>query len=93
MGTFYTDEQIQEAISALESHTPGIWERMKRRALNADRLDEEQEIENTAIVRVLTIVLPNVPFVAQAEDKNEENALLSIDLGGAVRSANASGAR
>lgn len=30
MGTFYTDEQIREAIAALESHSPGIWEIMKK---------------------------------------------------------------
>lgn len=87
MGTFYTDEQIQEAIAALERHTSGIWERMKKRELVADRLDEEHEIENTAIVRVLTIVLPTVAFVAQAEDKNKARANLSIDIGNAVRSA------
>ena len=33
MGTFYTDELIQVAIAALEDHTPGIWERMKKMAL------------------------------------------------------------
>jgi hypothetical protein len=32
MGTFYTDEQIEEAIAALESNSPGIWENMKRLA-------------------------------------------------------------
>lgn len=32
MGTFYTDEQIQEAIAALERYSPGIWENMKNSA-------------------------------------------------------------
>ncbi|WP_024507423.1 hypothetical protein [Bradyrhizobium sp. ARR65] len=90
MGTFYTDEQIQEAIGALESNSPGIFERMKKMALITDPLNEEQEIEQGAILRVLTIVLPAVSFVAQAEDKNEARARLSIDVGNAVRAAIAS---
>jgi hypothetical protein len=48
MGTFYTDEKIQEAIAALEKHTPGIWERMKSRALKDPFY--EDEIETTAII-------------------------------------------
>lgn len=32
MGTFYTHEQIREAIVALESYSPGIWEVMKKMA-------------------------------------------------------------
>ena len=90
MGTFYTDEQIQEAITALESHSPGIWERMKKMALITDPLNEEQEIARTAIVRVLAIVLPKVSFVAQAEDPIKAGAELSIDMGNAVRAAIAS---
>ncbi|OAF10325.1 hypothetical protein [Bradyrhizobium neotropicale] len=90
MGTFYTDEQIQEAIAAMEAHTPGIFERMKKSASITDPFDDEQEAELGAIVRVLTIVLPKVPFVAQAEDKNESRARLSIDVGDAVRAAIAS---
>ncbi|WP_027514118.1 hypothetical protein [Bradyrhizobium sp. WSM1417] len=88
MGTFFTDEQMQEAIAALEDHTPGIWERMKEMALTPDDPhDEEQEIEQGAIVRVLAIVLPRVPFVAQGQDPFEARARLSIDLGHAVRAA------
>lgn len=41
-------------------------------------------------LRVLTIVLPMVPFVAQAQDPSEARARLSIDLGDAVRTAIAS---
>ena len=87
MGTFYTDEQIHEAIAALESYSPGIWENMKNAARITDPLNEEQEIALTAIVRVLTIILPNAPFVAQAEDKEEARTRLSLDLGRAVRAA------
>ncbi|UWU74720.1 hypothetical protein N2603_32395 [Bradyrhizobium huanghuaihaiense] len=88
MGTFFTDEQMQEAIAALEDHTPGIWERMKKMALTpGDPHDDEQEMEQGAIVRVLTIVLPMVPFVAQAQDPFEARARLSIELGEAVRAA------
>lgn len=91
MGTFFAGEQIQDAIAALEDHTPGIWERMKKMALTPDDPhDEEQAIEQGAIVRVLTIVLPMVPFVAQAQDPIEARARLSIDLGNAVRAAIAS---
>ena len=88
MSKCYTDQQIEEAIAALESHTPGIWERMKKMALTPDDpFDEQQKIENGAIVRVLTIVLPKVSFVAQAEDKKIATASLSIELGDAVRAA------
>lgn len=87
MGTFYTDKQIQEAIAALESYSPGIWENMKNMARITDPLNEEQEIALTAIVRVLTIILPNVSFVEQAEDKEEARTRLSLDLGRAVRAA------
>jgi hypothetical protein len=91
MGTFYSDDQMQEAIAALEDHTPGIWERMKKMALIPDAPhDEGQEIEQGAIVRVLTIVLPKVPFVAQARDPLEARARLSIDLGDAARAESAS---
>ncbi len=88
MGTFYTEKQIEEAIAALENNSPGIWERMKKMAaLPPEPLTEEEELEQGAIVRVLTIVLPQVSFVAQAQDKNEARARLSIDLGNAVRAA------
>jgi len=90
MGTFFTDEQMQEAIAALEDHTPGIWERMKKMALTPDSRDEGQEIEQGAIVRVLSVVLPRVPFVAQAQDPFEARARLSIDLGDAIHAAIAS---
>lgn len=91
MGTFFAGEQIQDAIAALKDHTPGIWERMKKMALTPDAPhDEGQRMEQGAIVRVLTIVLPKVPFVAQAQDRIEARARLSIDLGDAVRAAIAS---
>lgn len=91
MGTFYSDDQIQEAIAALEDHTPGIWKRIKKMALtHDDPNDEGQALEHGAIVRVLTIVLPKVPFVAQDQDPTEASARLSIDLGDAVRAAIAS---
>ena len=47
MGTFYTDEQIQEAIAALESYSLGIWENMKKLAPIMDPLNEEQERAKT----------------------------------------------
>ncbi|MGY4433110.1 Na+/phosphate symporter [Bradyrhizobium sp. F1.13.1] len=90
MGTFYTDEQIQEAVAALEDHTAGIFERMKKLASVNDPFSDEQEAELGAVVRVLTIVLPKVSYVVQAEDKNEARARLSIDLGDVVRAALAS---
>ncbi|MCP3401866.1 MULTISPECIES: hypothetical protein [unclassified Bradyrhizobium] len=91
MDTFFTDEQTREVIATLEDHTPGIWERMKKMAATPDRPhDEAQELEQGAIVRVLTIVLPMLPFVAQAQDPLEARARLSIDLGDAVRTAVAS---
>ncbi len=90
MGKFYTDDQIQEVIAALESKSPGIWENMKRMVSITDALSEEQETELTAITRVFSIVFPEVSFVAQADDKSEATARLSIDLGNAVRAAAAS---
>jgi hypothetical protein len=90
MGTFYTDEQIQEAIAALESNSPGIWERMKRIASITAPLNEEQEIELTAITRVFNIAFPKLSFIAQAADKKRARAELSIDMGNAVRAAIAS---
>lgn len=91
MGTFFTDEQMREAIAALEDYAPGIWERMKKMALTPDAPhDEGQEIEQAAIVRVFTIVLPKVSFVSQAQDPIEARARLSIDMGDAVRAASAS---
>ena len=87
MGTFYSDEQIQEAIAALEGHTPGIFDRLKKSASISDPFNDEQEEELGAITRVLGIVLPKVSFVAEALDKNEARAPLSVDLGNAVRAA------
>ncbi len=87
MGKFYTDEQIREAIAALESYSPGIFEKMKTMASITDPLTEEQEIASTAIVRALTVVLPKVSFVTQAEDKHEARTRLSIDIGNTVRAA------
>ncbi len=74
----------------MKDHAPGIFESMKRMAVITDPHNEEQEIELTAIVRVLTIVLPEVPFVAQAEYPFETKTRLSIDVGNAVRAAIAS---
>jgi hypothetical protein len=90
MGTFYTDEQIREAIAILESESPGIWEDMTKMALVTDPLNEEQERTKSAIVRALTIVIPKVPFIAQAEDKTNAVGRLIIDVGNAVRAAIAS---
>lgn len=45
-----------------------------------DPNDERQALEQGAIVRVLTIGLPKVPFVAQDQDPTEARARLSIDL-------------
>ena len=87
MGTFYTDEQIQEAIVALESYSPGIWENMKKIAPITDPLSEEQERAKSAIVRALTIVLPKVSFVAQAENRFEAKTRLILDVRNAVQAA------
>jgi adenosyl cobinamide kinase/adenosyl cobinamide phosphate guanylyltransferase len=87
MGAFYTDEQIQEAIAALESHTPGIWENMKKMAVITDPLNEEQAKAKLAIVRALTVVLPKVSFVAQADNKFEARTLLILDVRNAVQAA------
>ena len=85
MGKFYTDEQVQEAIAALESYSPGIWEIMKKMALVADPLTKEYELEQSAIVRALTVVLPKVLFVAQAENKLDAGNRLLIDVRRAAR--------
>ena len=87
MGTFYTDEQIQEAIVALESYSPGIWENMKKIAPITDPLSEEQERVKSAIVRALTVVLPKVSFVAQAENRFEAKTRLILDVRNAVQAA------
>jgi adenosyl cobinamide kinase/adenosyl cobinamide phosphate guanylyltransferase len=87
MGTFYTDEQIQEAIAALESYSPGIWENMKKMAVITDPLNEEQARAKSAIVRALTVVLPKVSFVAQADNKFETESRLILDVRNAVQAA------
>lgn len=90
MGKFYTDEQIQEAIAALESHAPGIWENLKETASVTGPLSDEQEKMLTACTRVFDIVFPKLPFIARAQDKREATHELSLDLGAAVRAAVAS---
>ncbi|WP_027519212.1 hypothetical protein [Bradyrhizobium sp. WSM1417] len=87
MGKFYTDEQLQEAISALEGYSPGIFEQMKKMALVADPRNEEERVTKAAISRALIVVLPKVSFVAQADDKFEAENRLIIDVGNAVRAA------
>jgi hypothetical protein len=87
MGKFYTDEQIQEAIAALEDYSPGIWENMKKMAPITDPLNEEQQRAKSAIVRALSLVLPKVSFIAQAEDKTIAVGRLMIDVGNTVRAA------
>ncbi|KWV50494.1 hypothetical protein AS156_14285 [Bradyrhizobium macuxiense] len=85
MGTYYTDEQIHEAIVALESYSPGIWEIMKKMALIAEPDTDEHATEQFAIVRALTVVLPKVSFVAQSQDPFEAQNLLLIDVRKAIR--------
>jgi hypothetical protein len=87
MGTFYSDEQIEEAIADLEKFTPGIWKTMLRMAVITDYPTEDQEIARAAITRAMTIVLPRVSFVAGAENKFEAENRLIIDVGNAVRAA------
>jgi hypothetical protein len=90
LGKFYTDEQVQEAIAALESNSPGIWEIMKRLASNKAPPDEEHEIAVTAVTRITGITYPKLSFIAQASDKNKAIHELNIDMGNAVRAAVAS---
>ncbi|WP_342722669.1 hypothetical protein AAFG07_25945 [Bradyrhizobium sp. B097] len=85
MGTFYTDEQIQETIAALESYSPGIWEIMKKMALVEDPLADEHAREQTAILRALAVVLPDMPFLAQAENKPDAENRLLIDVRKVIR--------
>ncbi|QAU44767.1 hypothetical protein [Bradyrhizobium guangzhouense] len=87
MGTFYSDGQIQEAIAALEGYSPGIWEAMKKMAFITDPQSEEERLAKAAISRALIVVLPEVSFVAQAEDKFEAENRLIIDVGNALRGA------
>jgi hypothetical protein len=87
MGTFYADEQIQEAIAALEAYAPGIFEKITKIALIEEPLNEEHEAARATFQRALIVVLPKVSFVAQAEDKFEAETRLIIDVGNAVRAA------
>ena len=87
MGTFYSDEQIQEAIAAPEGHTPGIWENLKETASLDGPLSEAQEKTLTACTRVFNIVFPKLSFIARAQDKREAIHNLNLDLGAAVRAA------
>ncbi|MHC2627008.1 hypothetical protein ACVIW2_009040 [Bradyrhizobium huanghuaihaiense] len=80
MAAFFTDEQIQEAIAALEKYSPGIWETMKKMALVTDPSTDEHATEQAAIVRALTVVLPKVTFVVQAQNPFEAQNLLLIDV-------------
>jgi hypothetical protein len=86
MGKFYTDEQIREAIAALETNSPGIWERMKKLASNSAPPDEYHEITLTAVTRVADNTYLKLPFIAQAGDKNIAIHKLSIDVGNTLRS-------
>jgi hypothetical protein len=60
---------------------------MKKIAPITDPLNEEQERAKTAIVRALTVVLPKVSFVAQAENKFEAETRLILDVRNAVQAA------
>ena len=46
MSTFYTDEQIREAILALENYSPGIWEIMKKTEI----AEPDLEIDRKSVV-------------------------------------------
>ncbi|MBR1222790.1 hypothetical protein JQ557_32650 [Bradyrhizobium sp. U87765 SZCCT0131] len=85
MGKFYTDGQLMEAITALENHSPGIWERMKKIASAPDAVSEEQKDEEemawTAITRVFDIVFPRLSFIAHAEDKLFARHVLNLEIG------------
>jgi hypothetical protein len=87
MGKFYTDEQIQQAIAALEEYSPGVWGEMREMASTEYPLNEEQKITQTSITRILSIVYPKLPFVAQAEDELLATHRLNIDIGAAIRSS------
>ncbi|WOH63420.1 hypothetical protein [Bradyrhizobium sp. BWA-3-5] len=60
---------------------------MKKLAPITDPLNDEQERAKTAIVRALTIVLPKVSFVAQAENRFEAENRLILDVRNAVQAA------
>jgi hypothetical protein len=87
MGKFYTEEQIQEAVAALESNSPGIWDTMLRLASNTAPPDEEHELAVTAVIRITGTTYPKLPFIAQAGDKDRAIQELNLDVGNAVRAA------
>ncbi|WP_271023472.1 hypothetical protein [Rhizobium sp. RCAM05973] len=87
MGKFYTEEQIQEAIDALENCSPGIWEKMKIMTSTEYPLSEEQKTLQTSITRIFSIVYPTLPFIAQAENELLATFRLNLDIGAAVRSS------
>jgi hypothetical protein len=86
VGLFYTEKQISETIAALESYSPGIWARMLTLAPITDP-SEEQKVAKGAIVRALTIVLPTMPFVTQAQDPFDAKTRLILDIRNAVQDA------
>ncbi|SCB43318.1 hypothetical protein GA0061098_1009270 [Bradyrhizobium shewense] len=90
MGKFYSDEQVQEALAALEACAPGSWETLKRLASITRPHTEDEEVELTSITRVFDIVFPKLQFVAQAIDLDEARFELNLDIGNAVRAAIAS---
>lgn len=83
MATFYSDDQTGSDC-ALESYSPGIWETMKKMALVADPSTDEHATAQSVIVRALTVVLPNVSFVVQAQDPFEAQNLLLMDVRKAI---------
>jgi hypothetical protein len=87
MGAFYSDEQVQEAIALVEKEFPGTWENMKKLALVAYPLNEEQQKLRSAISRALIVVLPKVSFIAKADDEATALGHLIVDVGNAVRAA------
>ena len=87
MGKYYTDEQIQETIAALESYSPGVFEKMKKVSQIRDPRVGEHAADLWDIIRASTAVLPKMPFVAQAEDKLGAENCLRIDVRETVRSA------
>jgi hypothetical protein len=91
MGKFYTDEQIQEAIAALERYSPGIWETMKRLTL-ASSLPPDEEYQTTLgfVSRACGITYPKLSFIAQASDEGDAIFKLTMDMGRALSDAIAS---
>ncbi len=90
MGTFYSDEQVHEALAALEAYAPGSWNTLKRLASISRPHSEEEKRELTSITRVFDIVFPKLQFIARAKDLDEARFELNLDIGNAVRAAIAS---